>query len=121
MRRLATATAAIAVAALASPAPAAAHGLAQRESLPIPQWLFGWAAAIVLIVSFFGLAVLWPRPRLEPEPWRPLAAGRVLGSRAWDIVLGLAGIGLLAVVVGAGYAAGGTALDNLAPTFVLIT
>src|SRR3954454_24423847 len=117
MRRLATATAAIAVAALASPAPAAAHGLVQRESLPIPQWLFGWAAAVVLVVSFFGLAVLWPRPRLEPAPWRPVPAGRVLGSRAWDVALGLIGIALLVVVLLAGYLAGGTAIDNLAPTF----
>jgi hypothetical protein len=121
VRRAATAVTACAVAALAAPATASAHGLAQRENLPIPQWLFGWAAAVVLIVSFFGLAVLWPRPRLEPEPWRPLRAGRVLGSRAWDVVLGFAGVGLLAVVVGAGYVAGGTALDNLAPTFILIT
>jgi len=121
VRRVATAVTACAVAALLAPTSASAHGLAQRENLPIPQWLFGWAAAVVLIASFFGLAVLWPRPRLEPEPWRPLAAGRVLGSRAWDVVFGILGVGLLVVVVGAGYEAGGTALDNLAPTFILIT
>src|SRR5437016_2082384 len=102
MRRAASVTAGIAVAALAVPATAAAHGLAQRENLPIPQWLFGWAAAVVLVVSFFGLAVLWPRPRLEPAPWRPAPAGRVLGSPAWDVLLGLTGVALLAVVVGAG-------------------
>jgi hypothetical protein len=107
--------------ALWLPASASAHGLAQRESLPIPEWLFGWAAAAVLILSFLGLAVLWPRPRLEPAPWRALPAGRVLGSRAWDVVLGGVGLALLAVVVTAGYVAGGSALDNLAPTFVLIT
>src|SRR5881392_2694468 len=100
MRRAASVTAGIAAAALAAPATASAHGLAQRENLPIPQWLFGWAAAVVLIASFFGLAVLWPRPRLEPEPWRPLGAGRVLGSRVWDVVLGIVGVGLLAVIVG---------------------
>jgi hypothetical protein len=121
MRRLATVTAALAVAALAAPAPAAAHGLVQRESLPIPQWLFGWAAAVVLVASFFALAVMWPRPRLEPTPWRPALGGRVLGSRAWDVLLGLVGVALLAIVVGAGFVAGGTALDNLAPTFLLIT
>jgi hypothetical protein len=121
MRRAASVTASIAVASLAAPAAASAHGLAQRENLPIPQWLFGWAAALVLVVSFFGLAVLWPRPRLEPAPWRPLPGGRVLGSAAWDVVLGVVGVGLLAAVLGAGYVAGGTALDNLAPTFILIT
>jgi hypothetical protein len=122
-RRVATAVTACAAAGLAVPPSASAHGLVQRENLPIPQWLFGWAAAVVLVVSFFGLAVLWPRPRLEPAPWRALpgAAGRVLGSRAWDVVLGLAGLALLVIVLAAGYVAGGTALDNLAPTFVLIT
>jgi hypothetical protein len=119
--RLAATTAAAAVAALAAPAVAGAHGLVQRESLPIPQWLFGWAAAVVLVVSFFGLAVLWPRPRLETASWRPLPAGRALGSAAWDVLLGLVGVALLVIVVLAGYVAGGTALDNLAPTFVLIT
>ena len=61
-----------------------AHGLVQRSSLPIPEWLFGWAAAAVLCVSFVALAVLWPRPRLEHPGWRPLPGGlgRVLGSRA---------------------------------------
>jgi hypothetical protein len=112
---------AVAVAALAAPATASAHGLVQRESLPIPQWLFGWAAAVVLVASFFGLAVLWPKPRLERPAWRALPGGRVLGSRAWDVLLGLTGVALLVAVVVAGYAGGGTALDNLAPTFVLIT
>ena len=53
-----------------------AHGLVQRSSLPIPEWLFGWAAAAVLCVSFFALAVLWPRPRLEHPGWRPLPGVR---------------------------------------------
>jgi hypothetical protein len=121
--RVAIAVTACAAAGLALPGSASAHGLAQRESLPIPQWLFGWAAAVVLVASFFALAVLWPRPRLEPAPWRALpgAAGQVLGSRAWDVILGSVGVALLVIVLTAGYVAGGTALDNLAPTFVLIT
>ena len=44
-----------------------AHGLVGRSDLPIPEWLFGWAAAIVLIVSFVALAVLWPEPKLEGD------------------------------------------------------
>jgi hypothetical protein len=121
VRRALPVAASVAAAALGAPATASAHGLVQRENLPIPQWLFGWAAALVLVASFFALAVLWPRPRLERRPWRPLPGGRLLGSRAWDVLLGLAGIALLAVVIVAGYAGGGSALDNLAPTFVLIT
>ena len=44
-----------------------AHGLVSRSDLPIPEWLFGWAAAMVLVVSFVALAVLWPEPRLQEE------------------------------------------------------
>jgi hypothetical protein len=60
-----------------------AHGLVARSDLPIPEWLFGWAAAMVLVVSFVALAILWPEPRLERERWRPLPGGigRLLGSR----------------------------------------
>jgi hypothetical protein len=124
VRRALLVAAAAAAVALVAPATAAAHGLVQRENLPIPQWLFGWSAAIVLVASFFGLAVLWPRPWLETAPWRALGGrgtGRALGSRVWDVLLGAVGVGLFAVVVVAGYSGGGSALDNLAPTFVLIT
>ena len=41
----------------------------------MPEWLFGWAAAIVLVISFVALAVLWPKPRLEEPGWRPLPGG----------------------------------------------
>jgi hypothetical protein len=115
--------AAPAAAALIAPQAASAHGLVQRSNLPIPEWLFAWAAAVVLIVSFVALAVLWPRPRLEDQvPWRPLpVAGRLLGSRAVEILCGTIGVGLLVVTLGAGYIGNGTALDNFAPTFILIT
>jgi hypothetical protein len=121
-RRPGTLLAAAAAALLAAPAPAAAHGLVQRTNLPIPEWLFGWAAAAVLVVSFAALALLWPRPRLERAPWRPLPAGlgRALGGRAVEVACGAIGVALLVVVVVAGYVGDGTALNNLAPTFILI-
>jgi hypothetical protein len=76
----------------------------------------------VLVASFAALAVLWPSPRLQDAPWRalPLGAGRVLGAPALRVVCGLIGLALLGVVVAAGYVGGGSALDNLAPTFILI-
>jgi hypothetical protein len=109
-------------AALAWPATASAHGLVQRSNLPIPEWLFGWAAAAVLVVSFAALALLWPRPRLEEAQWRPLpwGIGKTLGSRATEVVCGVIGVAALAIVIAAGYVGRGTALDNLAPTFILI-
>ena len=99
-----------------------AHGLVQRSSLPIPEWLFGWAAAIVLCISFVALAALWPKPRLEDPSWRPLPGGiaRLLGSRGVEIAGGVLGVALLALVLATGYAGPPTPLDNFAPTFVFI-
>ncbi len=98
-----------------------AHGLVQRSSLPIPEWLFGWAAAIVLCISFVALAALWPKPRLEHPGWRPLPGGRALGSRPVEVVGGALGVAILALVLVAGYTGPPTPLDNFAPTFVFIT
>ena len=102
------------------PAVAEAHGLVQRQQLPIPQWLFAWAAAAVLVVSFFALAMLWPEPRLERDEWRPLPGGEA--SRACRCrSCAACRRRLLVVTVLAGYLGSGTALDNWAPTFLLIT
>jgi hypothetical protein len=97
-----------------------AHGLVQRSSLPIPEWLFAWAAAAVLCVSFVALAVLWPKPRLEHPGWRPLPGGRALGGRAVEVVGGVIGVLILAFVLLTGYAGPPTPLDNFAPTFIFI-
>jgi hypothetical protein len=107
-------------AALLVPATASAHGLVQRADLPIPEWLFGWAAAIVLVVSFAALAVLWPKPRLEHSDWRPMPGGRVLGSRLVEVVCGVIGVGLLFLTLWSALAGAEGPQDNFAPTFVLI-
>jgi hypothetical protein len=119
-RAVAALATALAVAALV-PVAAEAHGLVQRQQLPIPQWLFAWAAAAVLVISFFALAVLWPQPRLEQDNWRPLPGGRTIVSLPVQIVCGFFGVALLVITVLAGYIGSGTALDNWAPTFLLIT
>jgi hypothetical protein len=113
----------LAAAALAWPASASAHGLVQRTNLPIPEWLFGWAAAAVLVVSFAALALLWPRPRLEKPPWNPLpwGIGKVLGSRPVEVLCGAIGVALLVIVIVAGYVVEDVALNNLGSTFILNT
>ena len=51
-----------------------AHGVSTgREDLPIPVELFNLGAALVLIVSFLGLAVLWRRPKLQEPQERTVA------------------------------------------------
>jgi hypothetical protein len=99
-----------------------AGGLLGRADLPIPEWLFGWAAAIVLIASFVALAVLWPEPRLEADRWRPLpgGVGRLIASRAVEILCGLIGVALLGVVVYTGFRGTQSPAANFAPTFVFV-
>ena len=98
-----------------------AHGLVARSDLPIPEWLFGWAAAMVLVVSFVALAVLWPEPKLETVRWRSLGGfGRVLASRPVEIVCGAIGVFLLGVVVYAGLRGTQSSTANFAPTFVYV-
>ena len=41
-----------------------AHGVGSRGDLPLPLWMFTWASALALVISFVALGVLWPRPRL---------------------------------------------------------
>ena len=108
--------------ALLTPASAAAHGLAGRADLPVPTWLFSWAAALVLVLSFLALAVMWPTPKLEGDRFRPLprAFGRVATSRVVEVLLGAAGIGLLAMLVWAGFFGETTTVANIVPTFVYV-
>jgi len=99
-----------------------AHGLVGRSDLPIPEWLFGWAAAMVLVVSFVALAVLWPEPRLERDDWRPFKAAfwRALASRPVEILCGAIGVFLLVVVVYAGLRGTPSTTANFAPTFIYV-
>jgi hypothetical protein len=99
-----------------------AHGLSGRADLPIPAWLFGWAAAAVLVVSFVGLAVLWRTPVLETYAWRPLPPwfSRAVTSRIVEALCGLLGVFLLILVVVAGFAGVQSPADNLGPTFVYV-
>lgn len=109
---------------VAVPEPAAAHGLTGRADLPIPEWLFAWAAAAVLIVSFVGLATLWQSPQLEEhDGFRPLpeALSRTLVNTATEAFAALAGVALLVVTVWSGLGGVQTpAEDNFAPTFIYV-
>ncbi len=117
MRRTAALLALAAGAALLLGAPdALAHGTVGREDLPIPRWLFGWAATAVLVLSFVALAVLWPQPRLERSQEREIASV----PRALDVLTGLIGVVLFGVVIWAGIDGAQSAQANLTPTFVFV-
>jgi hypothetical protein len=100
-----------------------AHALAARQDLPIPAWLFAWAASIVLIVSFFALSAAWRTPKFEDENWRPLGerASRLLLGAPAQILCGLVGVFLLGVAVYAGLRGTEAPDRNFAITFVFVT
>ena len=116
-------TACCVLALLAAPAAALAHGFGGgRTDLPISKTLFIYAAALVLILSFVALAVLWPRPKLAGYRFipLPLAVSRVLLSRPVAVLLGAVGVFLLELTIYAGLTGVQTSSANFAPTFVYV-
>jgi hypothetical protein len=104
------------LAGLVWPSVAQAHGIAGGTSLPLPGWLFAWAATVVLVISFVALAVLWPTPRLASAHPRPL-----LRLPRWlDVLAGAAGVGVFAVVVYSGLAGEQSSTSNITPTWVFV-
>ena len=104
------------------PPVASAHGLVIRGDLPIPDWLFGWAAAAVLVVSFVAIGVLWRTPRLQESRERPLPDGlsAAVTSPVVEVVCGAIGTALLVVVVWSGLAGAELPTENFAPTFIFV-
>ncbi len=111
-------------AALAFPSVASAHAtLAPKEDLPIPEWLFGWGAAIVLIVSFVALSVAWRKPRFEgADPYGPGGIlFRLVVNPVTEVLAGALGVLLLGVTIYSGLYGTETANANFSITFVFVT
>lgn len=100
-----------------------AHALSAREDLPVPAWLFAWAASIVLIVSFFALAAGWRSPRFEQWRERPLGEGltRALLGLPAQIVCGLVGIFLLGFSIYSGLEGTVAPERNFTLSFLFVT
>ena len=100
-----------------------AHGLGARADLPVPVWLAQYAAAGVLIVTFFMLARFWDVPRLQdPYRGRPLPMGlqRFIDAPAFRLALRLIGLAfLLGTIVVAAFGAE-TSATNPAPTWLFV-
>lgn len=107
---------AVALAALLAPATASAHGIVGRQDLPIPRWLFVWAASVVLVVSFVGLSMLWQKPLLENAKQKIVATLPV----AVEVALGAIGVAVFGFVVYAGFAGSQVDVDNIAPTWIYV-
>jgi hypothetical protein len=100
----------------AAPQSALAHGLVGKQDLPIPRWLFAWAASLVLVFSFVGLAALWAKPRLQHVEEK-----RFFGvPRALEVLAGAIGLAAFAFVIYAGFAGQQSATENLVPTVIYV-
>jgi hypothetical protein len=100
-----------------------AHGIGAVKDLPLPLWLFYYTGAIVLVVSFVALGVLWTKPRLENSTWErpfPPWLQRILLSTALRVLLGAVSFGLLVLVFLAALLGEPSVGANLAPTFVFV-
>jgi hypothetical protein len=110
----------VAIAGLAAtaiwPAAASAHGLVGRAYLPVPAWLFAWAAGAVLVLSFLALARMWSKPRLEHAPERRLLSV----PRLLDPVCGALGLAAFVAIVVSGIGGSQIPTVNLAPTAVFV-
>jgi hypothetical protein len=100
-----------------------AHALASRQDLPIPAWLFAWAASIVLIASFFALSAAWRKPQFEDEHRLSLGErlSAVLLGPPVQILCGAIGVFLLAVAVYSGLKGTEAPDRNFALTFLFVT
>ncbi len=107
---------------LALPATAAAHGIqGKAEDLPIPIRAFYWAAAIVLVVSFAGLAIGWRRPVLADllaRRARPVTPGRI--ARTLLAIARVASVGVLVLVFWTAVFGTTDLNENFAPIWVFV-
>src|SRR5712691_3652888 len=106
-------------AAVALAAPAGAHGFGQRYDLPLPLslYLFGTSAAIVLSFVVIGLFARH-RPGARGYPRLDLAIGPP--GRWVATSLQLVAVGLLVLILIAGFGGSQDPYRNIAPTLVWI-
>ena len=111
------------LATLLFPDVASAHALVGRKDLPVPAWLFAWGASLVLIISFALLSVAWTTARLQEEDWRPMPRwfSRAVLNPVTQVVCGLIGVGLLFLVLYAGFRGIEDPTHNFSIIFVFYT
>jgi hypothetical protein len=118
VKRRLTVVAGVAGLVLVMPGIASAHGIGGRSDLPVPLEYFLVGAAVVLLLSFGALAVMWPSPRLQAGPrWRGPGrhAPRWLGA-----TVAAAGVAGLVLVLAAGLLGDPAARSNVAPVAIWV-
>ncbi len=95
-----------------------AHGVGARGDLPLPLPFFVWALGLALVLSFVGLVMLWPQPRL-----RQLAVGRPLAAvgKALPAVALALGLGLYLLSLTAGWIGRNVVIENILPVTLYVT
>jgi hypothetical protein len=99
------------------------HALVGRQDLPIPEWLFAWAASFVLIVSFFGLSVAWHTSRFDDSHWRPAPGwlSAALLNPLTQILCGALAVFLVGLTVWSGLNGTEAPDRNFSVTFAFVT
>ncbi|HEX2087484.1 MAG TPA: fenitrothion hydrolase, partial [Solirubrobacteraceae bacterium] len=85
-----------------------------RQDLPIPEQAFFIGATLVLVLSFVGLAVLWPSPRLQEARERVL----LTVPRLVEVVCGALGVAVFGFLVYAGLEGAQSEGANVVPIAV---
>jgi hypothetical protein len=106
------------LAALAAPLPVAAHGFGRLYNLPVPFWLYAWAASAALLLSFLLAAYFATAPAARAGGSRDLgelALGRWL-HRARPTLDALS-LGLLLLCIASGLFGNRDPYRNFSMTF----
>src|SRR5665213_2440188 len=106
----------VGLASLLAPASAQAHGIVGKADLPIPVWLFSWAAAIVLVVSFVALSTMWLTPKLQQATLRRL----LTLPQPLEWLASAFGLGVFVLVIYSGFAGTQVGTANFAVTFIYV-
>ena len=101
------------------PLAAAAHGFGRLYNLPVPFWLYGWASAAVLVLSFLLVAALARSTvAAQPSAIRDLSQARwVLGLRRVMPLLRVMSLALLLLCIATGFFGNRDPYRNFSMTF----
>lgn len=85
---------------LAIPSVVSAHAFGQSYALPLPAWMYMYAGAVVVLLSFVGVVIFSSRRTQAQRRTREIAIGTSARSIAQWIVVGIWILALLAGVYG---------------------